>query len=89
MQLANELDEVAKDNMEEAVRELRQKVQESDGVECIDSVLDVAVTFDGSWNHVGYSGSFCIVYTIAIDTGKIIDYETRYKMCKVCVANED
>ena len=39
---------------------------------------------DGSWSHVGFSSSFGVVYALSVDTGRMIDYETHYRICAQC-----
>ena len=49
-----------------------------------DSVVDVPVSCDGTWQHRGFSSFFGAVFVIAYETGKVIDYVVKSKFCKGC-----
>ena len=49
-----------------------------------DTIVDVAVTFDGSWKNRGLKSHHCFVSAISVDTGRVIDYVYLTNLCKIC-----
>ena len=76
-------EEVAKETMEDAVKEIRQK----SGADC-SATVDTAVSQDGTWQRRGYASLNGCVVTILMDTGKVIDAETMSRYCKGCSSQE-
>ena len=70
--------------MAEAVKELKKMKVNCGELESEESVADVGVSVDGSWCHTGFEASFCVVYAISVDTGHVLDYTTKYRICKEC-----
>ena len=54
-----------------------------------DTIVDVAVTFDGSWKNRGLKSHHCFVSAISVDTGRVIDYTYVTNQCKICNDNAD
>ena len=48
-----------------------------------DTIVDVAVTFDGSWKNRGLKSHHCFVSAISVDTGRVIDYVYLTNLCKI------
>ncbi|CAB4012625.1 Hypothetical predicted protein [Paramuricea clavata] len=44
------------------------------------NVVEIAVSYDGTWSKRGYTANFGVGFVIAVDTGEILDYdfESRY-----------
>lgn len=55
-----------------------QKVPDSDGI------LDITVSFDGSWHKRGFTSNYGIAAVIDLQTGLVIDYVVMSKYCHVC-----
>ena len=51
-------------------------------------VTDIVITNDGAWQRRCYSSFNCIVATISVDTGKVIDGEIMTRKCKSCEKHE-
>ena len=49
-----------------------------------DDVVDIAVSFDGSWHKRGHTSNYGIGCVIDVLTGYVIDYEVMSKLCRVC-----
>lgn len=63
------------------VRDEHQKLDSSIGD---DNIIDIGVSFDGSWQKRGYSSMYCIGCVIDIYTGLIVDFEVVSKYCHEC-----
>jgi hypothetical protein len=44
-----------------------------------DTVVDIAVSFDGTWAKRGFTSLIGIVFVIALDTGEVLDYHVLSK----------
>ena len=77
---------VCEETLQSAGRQLRQLVVSSsvDPTLNADSVLDVAVTVDGSWHKHGFSSKYGFVSVISVDSGKVLDYIFLSKSCSKC-----
>lgn len=49
-----------------------------------DSVLDVSVSYDGTWHKRGHTSAYGIGIVIDLLTGLVIDYEVVSKYCAMC-----
>ena len=74
--------DVAETTMQDACTELRGDVAE-------DSIVDTAVSCDGSWQRRGYSSLNGVVTAISMKTGKIVDIEPMSRACKACMLKEN
>ena len=48
------------------------------------SIIDTALSVDGSWQRHGFSSLNGVVTAISMDTGKILDCEPMSRSCKAC-----
>ena len=48
------------------------------------SIIDTAVSVDGSWQRRGFSSLNGVVTAISRDTSKILDCELMSRSCKAC-----
>ena len=72
----------------EAAINLRRKLAEVEGqIEDLSQIIDVAVSCDGTWHHRGFKSSHGVDVVMAIETGKILDFEVLSKDCSVCMKN--
>lgn len=53
-----------------------------------DGILDVDVSFDGTWHTRGHSSFFGAGAVIDANTGLILDYETCGKICQLCIVSK-
>ena len=74
---------VAVETMKDGVEQIREAANAK-----IDSVIDTAVSCDGSWQKRGYASLNGVVTIISLDNGKIIDIEPMSKNCKACCLKE-
>ena len=58
-------------------------VEENEGV-TDDDVVDVAVSFDGTWAKRGFTSLIGVVFVISVGTGEVLDYEILSKECQQC-----
>jgi len=77
---------VCEETLQSAGRELRRLIISSSGDRTLnaDSVLDVAVTVDGSWHKRGFSSMYGFVSVISVESGKVLDYIVLSKSCSKC-----
>ena len=50
-----------------------------------DGILDIAVSYDGSWLTRGRRSNFGVAFVMEADTGMVLDYEVLSKYCQRCV----
>ena len=72
--------------------EARQKVRETHIKENPDinpdSILNIAVSYDGTWAKRGFTSNYGVGCVIDIFTGLVIDYEVLSKYCHTCTITE-
>ena len=52
-----------------------------------EDIFSIAVTVDGTWQkRYGYSSLHGVVFVMAVETGEVLDYETKSKVCFQCKA---
>ena len=77
------LEEEAKEEMQQAGQRLRRKIS-GENLKSTDDLLDVAVSFDGTWAKRGFTSLTGVVFVISIDTGGVLDYHVLSKTCQKC-----
>ena len=75
--------EKVSEHLKESVEEVRTVLGEKGN-----HILDIAVSFDGTWSKRGFTANFGIGFVISTDTGKVLDYVVMSKVCEVCKAGE-
>ena len=73
-------------SMQSAATEIRKVHLEEESIE--NSVVDIAISADGSWQRRGYSSLHGLVTVISVDSGQCIDVDVIIKTCKSCEAME-
>ena len=73
----------ASKEMSSAGKRLRQML-EKDEIVTEESLLDIAVSFDGTWAKRGHSSLFGVVFVISVDSGEALDFHVLSKFCKSC-----
>ena len=86
-QLDNVFDAVeaeAEEEMKRAGQRLREtNLQETEGFDEND-ILDVAVSFDGTWAKRGFTSQTGVVFVISVDTGEVLDNYVMTHNCSKC-----
>ena len=57
-------------------------VQESDNELATGDILDVTVSFDGTWAKRGVTSLFGVFFVMSVDTGEVLDYHVLSKSCQ-------
>ena len=78
------LEREAKEEMKEAAKNLREQILKENDCEDTNSVVDIAVSFDGTWAKRGFTSLFGVVFVIAVDSGEVLDYHVISKHCQKC-----
>lgn len=50
-----------------------------------ESIIDVSVSYDGTWHKRGHTSNYGIGVVIELQTGLVIDYAVLSKFCRKCV----
>ena len=83
--IADTLKCVAQEELVSAGQRLRELVSKETGQEFSDTdVIDVAVSFDGTWAKRGFTSLTGVVFAISVDTGEVLDYHVLSKACQKC-----
>lgn len=83
------LEEEAKEEMKKAGQELRDFIISKENNVADDGrVIDVAVSFDGTWAKRGFTSLTGIVFALSVDTGKVLDSHCLSKACQKCSLNK-
>lgn len=53
-----------------------------------DEIMDLSVSCDGTWARRGYQSLYGMVSAIHVESGKILDFETKSKVCYKCRAKQ-
>lgn len=57
--------------------------RETDGkIYDLDAILDVAVSFDGTWSKRGYTANFGTGVLMSVDTGEVIGFVVLSRICE-------
>ena len=79
------LEEEAKEEIKQAGQRLRLLILAENPEQAADDILDVAVTFDGTWAKRGFPSLTGVVFVISVDTGEVtLDYHVLSKACQNC-----
>ena len=75
---------VVESHFYEAAQRLRQSVAEEGEQPDEEGILDVAVSFDGSWMKRGFTSKYGVVCVISAVTGEVLDFHFMSKFCPAC-----
>ena len=78
------VNEVANETIRDASEDLFSKSKDPNN----DTVIDTALSSDGSWQKRGYSSLNGVVTVISMDNGKILDIEIMTRTCRSCLLHE-
>ena len=79
----------AEQQMQDAARRVKEKVDGEQPDDIVDDVASVAVTVDGTWQKRGHSSKIEVIFVISVDTGEILDYVVKSLFCHECKAHND
>ena len=74
------LEEEANEEMKNAGKELHELMISNE----TGDVVDIAVSFDGTWAKRGFTSLTGVVFVISVDTGKVLDCHCLSKACQKC-----
>ncbi|KAK3717095.1 hypothetical protein QZH41_005024 [Actinostola sp. cb2023] len=63
---------------------LRQKLKVDNPSITDDDIIDIAVTYDGTWSKRGHTANYGFGFVISVDTGEVLDYGFKSKLCWEC-----
>ena len=84
LQLVNESKHVRESILEMARKAVRDEHEIVDPSLCNKEIIDIGVSFDGTWHKRGHSSLYCIGSVIDILTGLVIDFTVLSKYCHDC-----
>ena len=79
----NTLYNVHKNELQNNLQVAQTKLRKKLGHET-DDVIDVAVTYDGTWSKRGHTATFGFAFVISVDTGEAFDLDFMSKLCWEC-----
>ncbi|KAJ8032104.1 hypothetical protein HOLleu_25526 [Holothuria leucospilota] len=77
----------AEEEAEQQMQEAVSRARAANGVEDNESIVDLPVSFDGTWAKRGYTSNFGVGVVISADTGEVLDREVLSKICAECTAH--
>ena len=86
--IANWLNVVAREVANETMRDASEDVLSKSKDPNDDTVIDTAVSCDGSRQKKGYSSLNGVIMVMSMDNGKILDIEPMTWTCKSCLLHE-
>lgn len=75
---------IGKQNLAVARARVREVHKEGDSEVNEDSLLDVCVSYDGTWHKRGHTSNYGIGIVIEVQTGLVLDYVVLSKYCHTC-----
>ena len=76
--------------MKEAREKLRKQIlEENDKPYDCNTLVEVGVTYDGTWSSRGFTANYGIGFVISADTGQVLDYEFCSQFCQLCEKKPD
>ena len=75
---------VTKETMSDAIDELRSASSVPP-----DTIMDIGISQDGTWQRRGYSSLNGCVAAVSMDNGKVVDIESMSRYCRGCSDMEE
>ncbi|XP_048583267.1 uncharacterized protein LOC5520998 isoform X1 [Nematostella vectensis] len=72
------------EHLESSRARLRQKLSGDLSATDDDQVFDIVVTYDGTWSKRGHTANFGFGFVMSVDTGEVLDYGFKSKICWEC-----
>nr|XP_054756746.1 uncharacterized protein LOC129262745 [Lytechinus pictus] len=82
--LYTQTNKICEEELKAAGRKVREQVLERNPDADRDGVLDVAVSYDGTWHKRGFTSNHGVGVVISMDTGEVLDREVVSKVCPEC-----
>ena len=88
--ICEDVSHITEIHMMEAAQRLRKHlVEEDDSIPLAhlindDKVMDVAVTYDGTWMKRGFTANYGVGAAMSVDTGEVLDVFVCSKICEIC-----
>lgn len=67
---------------------VRQAYVEADPQLVAEKIINIGVSFDGSWHKRGFTSNYGVAAVVDLLTGFVIDYEVLSKYCQACEINK-
>ena len=74
--------------MMEAAQRLRDRAREKDPSIGPNDIVDVIVSFDGTWHKRGHTSNHGVGIVISVETGEVLDRVVLSKICQECSARK-
>ena len=74
---------VLEEKLSDAGHRVRSYLQEDDT-----EILNIAVSFDGTWSKRGFTANYGVGIVISADIGEVFDYVVQSKVSELCKATE-
>ena len=87
LQVHNTVVQVELEKNRREARKLAMKEEEI-SEEDDDTIVNIPISFDGTWSKRGYTANHGISFVISAATGKVLDYEVISKVCNACIQNK-
>lgn len=81
------VNKAAQEEFDAITKEAGLNLRRALGKESRNEILDVAVTFDGSWHHRGFTSSHGIGVLMSVVTGEVLDAVSLSKDCSKSLRN--
>ena len=72
-----------------AGQRLHEHILKESGEQNTDTVVDAAVSFDGTWAKRGFTSLPGVVFLLSVDTGEVLDYHVLSKSCQRCALKKN
>ena len=80
--------ETCEATLQESVEKVREAYKAMDSSITDQDIIDIAVSYDGTWQHRGYSSKFGVGICVDLVTGLVVDYEVKSKYCATCARKQ-
>lgn len=78
----------AQEALQRARHEVEKVYSELQGSLNLEKPINIAVSYDGTWQKRGFTSKYGVGCIIEVLTGLVIDYEVLSKYCRVCEAKK-
>lgn len=78
------VEHVLEDSLARARQKVRDIYRSKDPSIGVDDIIDICVSFDGSWKKRGFKSLFSFAAVIEVQTGLVIDFVVLSKFCTQC-----
>ncbi|KAG0428678.1 hypothetical protein HPB47_024356 [Ixodes persulcatus] len=82
--ISRKVHRAAMDAARDVMREAAQAVRKEKGAGDSDELVDVAVSFDGTWHKRGHTSHFGLGAAIDLDSGLVLDFAVQSNYCHGC-----